>query len=363
MPFVLANSRLFLIDAVRQFLLYTLRLLAYNAEKLAMKRLLILLLIGFQTIPLYAADPHYEAAFSEIQMMLKGEQKFSFKRAVFVTENAFNAGKLDYAVYTAEISQVGGKLKQFIRERNLTSYKTAGNFAAFTFMTDSVKENGFQPYRYDFDDFMGDIDWQSMFVTKLMRTKKGNCHSLPYFYKIICDEIGAEAFLAMAPNHVYIKHKDEAGQWVNVELTSGGFPRDQWMIQQMAISVESIKSNAYMTPLSEIETLAMCLFDLAENYEKQFGYDEFLLKVVEEGLKYYPNSIQLTMQKSNYYGMMAKQLFEANLPLEAKRMYGAQTSIIERMNTLGHKQMPPELYEQWVKSVEEEKAKLKKAEP
>ena len=118
-----------------------------------------------------------------------------------------------------------------------------------------------------------------------------------------------------------------------------------------------------MNPLSEKEMLAMCLFDLASNYENQHGCDDFFLKVVDEGLSYFPNCIQLHMLKSNYYGSMAKQLYDNNLPLEAKRMYDKQTKVIELTNALGHREMPLELYEQWVKSVEEEKAKLKKSEP
>jgi len=74
-------------------------------------------------------------------------------------------------------------------------------------MKDSTAINGFRPYVYDFDDFMGDKDWTKQFVTKLMRTHTGNCHSLPYLYKILCEEIGAKASLVLGPNHVYIKHR------------------------------------------------------------------------------------------------------------------------------------------------------------
>ncbi len=56
------------------------------------------------------------------------------------------------------------------------------------------------PYTYDFDDMFGDRDWTSMFVTKLLATKQGNCHSLPYLYKILADELGIKSHLALAPN-------------------------------------------------------------------------------------------------------------------------------------------------------------------
>ena len=82
------------------------------------------------------------------------------------------------------------------------------------------------PYSYDFDDPFGHKDWDNMFVSKLLNTGKGNCHSLPYLYKIIAEELGISAHLALAPNHIYIKHKNEKDGWYNTELTSGIFPID-----------------------------------------------------------------------------------------------------------------------------------------
>jgi hypothetical protein len=59
---------------------------------------------------------------------------------------------------------------------------------------------------------MGDKDWSKMFVTTLIRTHNGNCHSLPYLYKILCEEIDSKASLSLEPNHVYIKQLDEKNQ-------------------------------------------------------------------------------------------------------------------------------------------------------
>jgi hypothetical protein len=84
------------------------------------------------------------------------------------------------------------------------------------------------------------------FVTKLLQTKKGNCTSFPYLYKIFANEIGAEAHLAFAPMHCYIKHKDEDGKWRNIELTNASVARDVWMIQMMGITSEQIASGIYI---------------------------------------------------------------------------------------------------------------------
>ena len=68
-----------------------------------------------------------------------------------------------------------------------------------------------------------------MFVSTLMVTCKGNCHSLPLFYKLLTEELGEKSWLALAPNHAYIKLHNQADGWYNVELTSGQFPTDVWI--------------------------------------------------------------------------------------------------------------------------------------
>ena len=301
----------------------------------------------------------YKDAFSEQLQMLKGEKTISFKRAVFLTENAFNNGKLDYTTFCKEISTTGQQLKTLIKQRGLEKYKTAGNWAVFSFMMDSLPINNFKPCTYDFTDFMGDKDWTKMFVTKLMKTRSGNCHSLPTYYKILSEEIGAKAFLALAPNHLYIKHIDEKGQWTNVELTNGGFPRDQWIIKEMAIPIEAIKSEAYMKPLTDKESVALCMFDLANAYQFQFGYDDFVLNTANTALKYFPKCLPLIMTTSNCYrtfGITEQAKQNPNKEI-SKKYYLAYKEAQVKMNALGYKEETPEHYEEWVKNVEKEKQK------
>jgi hypothetical protein len=302
---------------------------------------------------------YYKNAFEEQLKMLNGENPIDFKRAVFLTENAFHNGQFNYLSFCNEISEIGNKLKTLIKQRGLEKYKTAGNWAVFVFMTDSSEINNYKPYAYDFDDFMGEKDLSKMFVSKLMKTKSGNCHSLPYYYKILCEEIGAEASLALAPNHIYIKHIDEKGQWTNLELTNGGFPRDQWIVKQMAISVEAIKSEVYMNPLTPKESIAMTMFDLASTYNFEYGYDNFVLEITETALQYFPKCIPLTMMKANYFKNKIEMEMKKQNPnnLLIKNNISLYKLTVNRIDSLGYKDMPLELYEDWVKTVEGEKNK------
>jgi hypothetical protein len=328
-----------------------------------LKRFLSIVILCTCVFNLFSQEDNHKRlyfnAFNEQTQMLNHKTSLSFKRAVFITENAYHNGNLDYDKFQNEISEIANKLETLILQRDLSRYKTAGNWAVFTFMTDSISTNDYQPYVYDFVDFMGEQDWTKMFVTKLMQTKKGNCHSLPYFYKILCEEIGASAHLALAPNHIYIKHLDENQQWANLELTNGGFPRDQWIIKQMAISVEAIKNDIYMAPLSQEESIALTMFDLASAYEFQFGLDSFYLEVIDTALTHFPKCIPLLMCRINYYGNIIKTEQEktnANIDY-IEKAFAKQEETYNTIVSLGHKNTPIELYEQWVETVKQEKQK------
>jgi hypothetical protein len=83
-----------------------------------------------------------------------------------------------------------------------------------TYLSADAVMTGYLPFRYSFDDPLGKQDWSNMFVTKLLATHQGNCHSLAYLYKILADELGAKCWLALAPNHIYIKNYSEKNRMV-----------------------------------------------------------------------------------------------------------------------------------------------------
>lgn len=223
--------------------------------------------------------------------------------------------------------------------------------------------NNNQVFKYDFDDFMGDKDWTNMFVSKVMKTKMGNCHGLPYFYKILSNELGAESYLAIAPNHMYIKHIDEKGKWVNIELTNGHISSDAWIISSMGISAEAIKKGIYMDALTDKQSVALCLWDLAMSYEREYGYDEFVLKCCNTAIKHYPTSIAALMTKQNCLQAIGKQQQEETkkkgieTTTEMEKVYKEYQALHKQIEELGCREMPQGLYEQWIKSVEEEKQK------
>jgi len=171
-----------------------------------------------QPVPAHI-QKHFDVAIDEIEQMLKGEKTLSFKRAVYLVENAYYEGKVSWEEYNNEILRIKPLLSRMIYNHNLQQRKTAGNWAVFTFMFDSIPENKFKPYQYDIENFMNGTK-DCYMVSHLLKAKKGNCRSLPYLYKILANELNAEAFLAVVPMHIYIKHRGEEGSWWNLESTS-----------------------------------------------------------------------------------------------------------------------------------------------
>jgi len=248
--------------------------IAYLRNRINMKRIKQIIVLGFLIlfgINASAQTDYYKLAVDEICEMLEEKKPLNFKRAVFLTENAYYNGQLDYSDFCNDIERIKNVLTKMIEAKGLQGYRTAGNWAVFAYMTEKIPENNYQSMQYDFENFMGDKDYESFMVSSLLKNKKGNCHSLPYLYKILAEEINVEAFLALAPMHIYIKHKDEKKQWWNLELTSGTFSRTSFIIESFNVSDAGMESGLYMKPLSLKESIALCLSDLLDYYDKKTG--------------------------------------------------------------------------------------------
>ena len=160
------------------------------------------------------------------------------------------------------------------------------------------------PKQYDFEDVFGKNDWTKMFVTKLMDTNSGQCHSLPLLYLILAEELEIEAHLAFSPQHSYIMIQDERKNWFNLELTNGYYSTEAWIVGSGYVKAEALSNNIYMKPLTQKETIANCLVDLANGYQHKFGFDKFVLQCADKALEYDLKNIFALQMKSDYYSML-----------------------------------------------------------
>ena len=162
----------------------------------------------------------YNDSYDSLKAMLSGESQMSFKKAVFTSENAFMKQQMQFEKFDSHINQLSQLITAWMQTNPLKEYHFKDsvdlhkNFGIFKLLKDTLRfEDNNQklykllPYTYDFEDFFGHMEWSNMFVTKLLSTQKGNCHSLPYLYKILADELAAKCWLSFAPNHIYIKNR------------------------------------------------------------------------------------------------------------------------------------------------------------
>ncbi len=323
----------------------------------------------------------YENAFDKLNCMLNETCALNFKEAVFMVENAYFSNNLNLEILENEINLLKSLSIEVDRTRELIydgqDKEEVQKFASlFTVMTDRItimldSANFFlhKPFRYDFNDIFGQNDWSNMFVSKLIMTKKGNCHSLPYLYKILADEVGAKSHIAVAPNHFYIKHQSRANGWYNTELTSGIFPIDAWLMASGYIHLDAIVNKLYMEALNDKQSIALCMIDLAKGYEKKLGllsdYD-FILKCCDTALKYYPHYInglllKAETKKKQFDALMEKYYAEYPTDIfyipEAKQLFMEMNKLYAEIHQLGYRKMPNEMYLDWLVSLKEERSK------
>lgn len=319
-------------------------------------------------------------AYEQISNLIENPTPKSFKKAVFIVEGASYNNIIPTSFIENDIQQLVSLVKA-IRERDNLDYSkedknSIETYAAiFRAMTDTTRVSVDDkvlinvPFSYDLEDVFGQKDWSNMFVTKLLATNKGNCHSLPYLYKILAEELGETAHLALAPNHIYIKHYSKKTGWYNTELTSASFPIDAWLTASGYIHLDTIRNGVYMDTLSQKESLALTLIDLAKGYERKFGVldGKFILKAVDKALEVDSNFINALLLKAE----TQKKLFENEMLInsmenpndlieqseEYRNLFLEMQNLYVKIHKLGYRQMPEEMYLDWLNTLQEEREK------
>ena len=344
-----------------------------------MKKIISIFLIN-SFIFVQAQENHfYTNAYKTIDNMLTSKQKYSFKTAVFSVENAYEQGKLDTTELDEKIKFLASFCNQIINSRQLKYEEKDKNFvnkyaSIFTLMTqqfpvilrnDTLK---YKPFTYDFSDVFGHQEYSNLFVSKLIDTQKGNCNSMPYLYKILAEELGVDANLALAPNHIYIKHNIKSLGWYNTELTSGIFPQDSWLMASGFIHLNAIQNGVFMKALNNKESIALLLVDLGNAYNRSFPDNDgnFPLQCAERAIKVYPYLatallLQAETHKKQFQKMMKEQNTNdievaLNNP-KAKELFDLMNKEYTHIHEIGYRSMPEEMYLDWLVSLKTERTK------
>lgn len=297
-----------------------------------------------------STDLNFNNAYHEFADMLEGKKPLSIKRAVFLTEWAYLDGKPDYETYCRQIDSAAEAINQFISANHLDQIPTGKNVALFEYFARPYPMNRNKPFTYDFNDISATEDLNNYFVTKVMRTHSGQCRSLPTYYKILAEAIGAEAYLTLAPQHLFVRHRHETdpNQWRNVELTTQSLSREVFYIEHFGITDEMIRNKVYMNPLSDKETVALLLTDLTLSYQRKYNdYDSFVSLTIEKALEYFPQNISALINMCNAINIKLINYLKSNgkvMDAYAKSIDNQWYEYNDRLQKLGYKDMSDSTY-------------------
>jgi hypothetical protein len=355
-------------------------------NKLFKISLFLLLLIGnaFSLKAITAADTvgeHcYKEAYSRLEKMLK-LGVYDLESAVYYVENAYYNDSLSFEAFHDNIRFLTSLVKAYNKNNRLLYALQDSNIVGkhaclFKVLTDSIPialgdtVTYHLPFTYNFEDFDGTKDWSNMFVSTLLFTHKGNCHSLPFLYKILGQQLGVESYLSLAPNHIYIKLFNQKDGWYNVELTSGEFPIDGWLMASGYIHLTAVQNAIYMDTVSDRKCIAMCLLDLAQGYQRKFGLQDgsFILQCCNAALNYFPNYINaLLLQSETYQAQFTQKLKKSNFQnpqdlinsdTAAKSLFNKLEGTVKEIHRLGYRRMPERMYMEWLASLKTQKDKF-----
>lgn len=262
-----------------------------------LSNVILVILITF-SLKVKADSTSYRTALNQLHQLIIDKPSDGFKQAVFLVENTYLNGNLDYNNFQNQIDEkcntVIGILKGWKIEA--TEYNKLVGITTVLIDTITFDFGEFQveklPASYNFNDPFGSENWESMFVTEYLENEKFNCHSAPFLYLIMANELDVKAHLTLAPNHIFIKHKGidkYKHRFLNVELTSKIYPLDAVYAKHDNITYEAILNGYYLDTLSYEESIALTILDLAQGYKRNHPEDsEFVLKCIELAMDQFP---------------------------------------------------------------------------
>lgn len=322
----------------------------------------------------YGRKKYFDQAYSEIVSMIDGTKPLNLKRAIFLTEQAYNVGTLNYGQFSTQIKNSVSIIKQKLMNENIEFTEANINRMVHQFMCDTLIDNSTgkilsYPTQYDFNDPFGMKDANALFVSKLVKTKKGQCKSFPLLFLILTQELGGNAYLSFSPSHTFVKCKNENGRLYNIELTNGHVTSDSWLLASGHVKSQAVRSGIYLDTMNTRQVVAHCLVDLSMYYRYNFaqnnfqsGYDSFSLKCLNKALEVTPNDIIALLEKSNYYTALVNVMASRKKYTEQHQIdsdMSIRPALIQRdklyalTDGLGYETMSEEAYSKWLQSYNE----------
>lgn len=203
--------------------------------------------------------------------------------------------------------------------------------------------NNNHPFSYDLDDPFGKV-YENELVSTYLRTRKGNCVSMPTLLIILGQKLGLTMTLSQAPQHEFARLQDVNGRWFNIEATSPGSPPDSKYIDEMHITPQQIESGIYLRTTTPHETVAGMLEPLEAVYAHTrspgalLGLAMLVVRLDPKNAGGYVNEANaFFLELQHRY--LARHLTPAKLPpgqrADFQALFDSNTRILKRVEAMG----------------------------
>jgi len=168
--------------------------------------------------------------------------------------------------------------------------------------------NDNRPFAYDQSDPFGE-KVQHKTLASYLKTRLGNCVTMPTLFMIVGRGVGLHLTLTDAPLHMLVRFTHAGLPTLNVEATSGGgFARDEWYRQEMAMSDRAIQSGLYLRTHTDRETIALMATTVLD-YLLTVGRNEDAIKVADAILAADPKEGYTMVKKGTAIAAILKTEF------------------------------------------------------
>lgn len=175
------------------------------------------------------------------------------------------------------------------------------------FLYEAGTWNNMQPLQYDFTDPFG-VNVENKLLSTYLKSKSGNCISMPMLYVILAQRLNLDATLSTAPLHVFVKFKNSiSDEYVNLEATDRGrIVSSEFYRVKTTITEQAIQNRLYLQPLSKKQSVAVMAILLSEYFDDQEQW-EGSINVAKLILQYYPNYAYAMIKVGNGYSKLLQQ--------------------------------------------------------
>ena len=174
--------------------------------------------------------------------------------------------------------------------------------------------NQYEIYKYDLEGDPLGKTIRGKLIANYLATRKGNCVSMPILFVIIGQKLGLDVTLSSAPEHLFVRYRDETGKYSSAEATHDAGPKaDASYIRDLEITPLSIKNGLYLQPLTQRENAAQIIGTLTEYYSQARNFEK-LQSTVDLLIRYDPRRPQFVTHKGRAYYLEAKARFIDKYP-------------------------------------------------